>query len=436
MLVTDPNDIARAIAEAFSVARSGRPGPVLVDIPTDVLKAAVAEPHRVRPSSRRAAAPIADHDGIRTAVALLRRAERPVLIAGGGVRNAAAVTAFRRLAALLGAPQTTTINGLGAVAPGDWRDLGMLGMHGRKSANLAVHDADVIFALGMRFDDRVTGRTDRFAKGAAIVHADIDATEFDKIIATNVALHGDVTETMCALIDEIEREPVPRFDEWARAALDREAPLPSDRVEPGMLSATFALDRFFAAVPRDAVVTTDVGQHQMWAAQRVRPAEPCSFVTSAGLGSMGFGFPAAIGAQVAHPDRPVFAIVGDGGFQMSLPELATLKRHSLPVKIVLMDNRNLGMVRQWQELFYNERYSATNLSDNPDFTMIAQAYGITAETCDDPSEIDAAFARFMATPGPALLHVACYPAENVWPMIPAGGTLDDTMHKRPEKIIA
>ncbi len=430
VLVRNPGDIPAAIAEAFWIARSGRPGPVLVDIPTDVLKAPM--PQSVRPARQATLQPAltADPAAIARAIELLRAAQRPMLIAGGGVRGTAAVAAFRRFAALAGAPQTTTINGLGAAAPGDWRDLGMLGMHGTKAANLAVHESDVLFALGMRFDDRVTGRTDRFARGAKVVHADIDQSEFHKIIPAEVTLPGDITASLNALADELERHPAPRFDAWARTAADRSMVLPCDRIAAETLSATTVLDRFFAMVPANAIVTTDVGQHQMWAAQRIRPREPRSFATSAGLGAMGFGFPAAIGAQVAHPERPVFAIVGDGGFQMSLTELATLRRHAIPVKIVLIDNRNLGMVRQWQELFYDERYSATNLSDNPDFAAIAAAYGIRSEMVEEPDGLDAAIGRLIAIPGPALLHCACYPAENVWPMIPGGGSIDDVMFAR------
>ena len=207
-------------------------------------------------------------------------------------------------------------------------------------------------------------------------------------------------------------------------------PLPSDRVAGDVLSATDVLDRFFRAVPADAVVTTDVGQHQMWAAQRARPADPRKYATSAGLGAMGFGFPAAVGAAYANPGAPVFAIVGDGGFQMCLPELATLRRYDVPVKIVLIDNQNLGMVRQWQELFFSERYSATNLADNPDFVAIARAYGIAAYPLTSPADADDAIARFIAARGPALLHCACHPTENVWPMIPAGMTVDDLMEAR------
>jgi acetolactate synthase-1/2/3 large subunit len=395
-------------------------------------------PENVRPARVTALRPNTgpDAQAIAAAIGLLRAAAKPILIAGGGVRSAGAVAAFRRFAALAGAPQTTTINGLGAAAPGDWRDLGMLGMHGTKAANLAVHESDVLFALGMRFDDRVTGRTDRFAREAKVVHADIDPSEFDKIIAADVALHGDITATLTALADELERHPAPRFDDWARAAADRAMTLPCDRIAAATLSATTVLDRFFELLPANAVVTTDVGQHQMWAAQRIRPREPRAFATSAGLGAMGFGFPAAVGAQVAHPDRPVFAIVGDGGFQMSLTELATLKRFNLPVKIVLIDNRNLGMVRQWQELFYDERYAHTNLSDNPDFAAIAAAYGIRSETIEAPGELDAAIGRLVTIPGPALLHCACYPAENVWPMIPGGGSIDDVMTERSPAVPA
>jgi acetolactate synthase-1/2/3 large subunit len=331
---------------------------------------------------------------------------------------------------MLGLPHAATIMALGAAAPGDPNYLGMLGMHGLKAANKAVQRADLIVALGMRFDDRVTGKPDRFAREATVIHADIDATEFNKIISANVALHGDLRDTLRALIDELAQGHVPRFDDWAAEARLLGGPLPSDRVGGSVLSATDVLDRVFAALPDDAIVTTDVGQHQMWAAQRARPADPRKYATSAGLGAMGFGFPAAIGAQFAHPSVPVFAIVGDGGFQMCLPELATLRRYDVPAKIVLIDNQNLGMVRQWQELFFSQRYSATNLADNPDFVAIARAYGIEAFALESPAGADDVIARFVASRGPALLHCACHPTENVWPMIPAGMTVDDLMEAR------
>jgi len=430
MLVTDVRAVAETLAEAFALARAGRPGPVLVDIPNDVLKAhldVTAAP--VEPFARGGAGPRVSDAAVRDAVARIRSARRPVAIIGGGVR-AGAVDLYRMFVAMLGLPHAATINALGAAAPGDASFLGMLGMHGLKAANKAVQRADLIVALGMRFDDRVTGKPDRFAREASVIHADIDATEFGKIVCADVALHGDLRDTLRALVDELARGHVPRFDDWAAEARLLGGALPSDRVAGDVLSATDVLDRFFRAVPDDAVVTTDVGQHQMWAAQRARPANPRKYATSAGLGAMGFGFPAAVGAAYANPEAPVFAIVGDGGFQMCLPELATLRRYDIPVKIVLIDNQNLGMVRQWQELFFSQRYSATNLADNPDFVAIARAYGIAAYSLTSPAGADDTIARFVAARGPALLHCACHPTENVWPMIPAGMTVDDLMEAR------
>ncbi|HEX3466129.1 MAG TPA: biosynthetic-type acetolactate synthase large subunit [Candidatus Elarobacter sp.] len=433
VLVRSAGEIAQAIADAFALARDGRPGPVLVDIPNDVLKAAVNDDAVSPPAKpfarRRGDGPRVSDAAVREAAARIRSARRPVAIVGGGVRGGA-VDLYRMFVALLGLPHTATINALGAADPHDGAYLGMLGMHGLKAANKTVQRADLLIALGMRFDDRVTGKPDRFARGASVIHADIDATEFGKIVAADVSLHGDLRETLRALIDELTGGHVPRFDDWAAEARLLGGPLPSDRVEEGVLSATGVLDRVFAALPADAIVTTDVGQHQMWAAQRARPAHPLKFATSAGLGAMGFGFPAAIGAQFGHPGTPVYAIVGDGGFQMCLPELATLRRYDVPAKIVLIDNRNLGMVRQWQELFFSERYSATNLADNPDFAAIARAYGIAAYRATSPEDAGAAIAEFVAARGPALLHCACHPTENVWPMIPAGMTVDDLMEAR------
>jgi len=421
VLISDVNRIGETIAEAFALARQGRPGPVLVDIPNDVLKAriddaAVSEPMTYGGGER----PRVSEAAIRDAVARIRSARRPVAIIGGGVR-AGAVDLYRLFVAMLGLPHA---------APGDANYLGMLGMHGLKAANKAVQRADLLVALGMRFDDRVTGKPDRFAREAAVIHADIDATEFGKIVPADVTLHGDLRETLRALVDELARGHVPRFDDWAAEARLLGGPLPSDRVTDDQLSATGVLDRLFEAIPEDAIVTTDVGQHQMWAAQRARPAHPRKYATSAGLGAMGFGFPAAVGAAYANPDVPVYAIVGDGGFQMCLPELATLRRYDVPVKIVLIDNQNLGMVRQWQELFFSQRYSATNLADNPDFVAIARAYGIDAYAITAPDHAASVIARFVASRGPALLHCACHPTENVWPMIPAGMTVDDLMEAR------
>jgi acetolactate synthase-1/2/3 large subunit len=429
IVVRRVEDIEPAIRRAFALARGPRPGPVLVDIPRDILEAKLAETSKPSISANgattRAHRPIpADPAEIARAVALLRAARRPLAIVGGGCRSAGAFEEYREFCALLGLPHAATINGLGAASAGDPAFLGMLGMHGWKAANRAVMEADTIIALGMRFDDRVTGRVDRFAKQAKIIHIDIDKSEFNKIIPVEIAVHADLRSALLAANEALRLDP-PRFDAWAAEAASHGGPLPRDRAKPGMLSATDVLDRFFAMAPRDTYVTTDVGQHQMWAAQRSRPLTPKHFITSAGLGTMGFGLPAAVGVQIAHPEATVVAICGDGGFQMTLHELATLRRHAVPVKIIIIDNRNLGMVRQWQQLFFDARYSATNLSDNPDFCMLARAYGVRAESIDTAEALDGALERLLTVPEATLLHCACYPEENVWPMIPAGAAIDE-----------
>ena len=425
--VRDVASLERTLRAAFRLARGPRPGPVLVDIPQDVLKAAIApfDPFSARAASAPPQRP--DDASLDEAIALLRGAKRPVAIAGGGLRSAGAAPLFRKLCAQLALPHTATINGLGCAAPGDPRFLGMLGMHGWKAANIAVAEADVVLALGMRFDDRVTGRPDRFARNARFIHADIDASEIGKIVPAAVRLHGDLRETLTHLLRRLGAVEMPVFAGWAERARAMGGSLPVDRAPENELSATVVLDRLFAALPPGTIVSTDVGQHQMWAAQRQRAGDPRDFLTSAGLGAMGFGLPAAIGAQLAHPGRAVVAVVGDGGFQMSLAELATLKRYDLPVKILLIDNRRLGMVRQWQELFYEQRYSATDLSDNPDFVALARAYGVRAESVCEPFGLDDALARFVESREAMLLHCACFPAENCWPLIPPGASVQDAL---------
>jgi acetolactate synthase-1/2/3 large subunit len=429
VVVRSVADLPAAIETALRMARGGRPGPVVVDIPSDVLKAEAPAPS-LPPSPL--SQPVANPAHIRAASDALLHAKRPLIIAGGGIRWADAVREFREFVALLDAPHAATLHGLGAAHRGDSAFLGMLGMHGWTRANRAVSEADAIVALGMRFDDRVTGDPRTFAPNAQmVIHADIDATEFHKIVPAQIALHGDLKATLTALCTELRLHPQRDLSGWRSYASSLGGPLPRDLSSDGHLSATDVLDTFFDLAPPDAIVTTDVGQHQMWAAQRTRPLDPFSFITSGGLGSMGFGFPAAIGAKFANPERPVVAIVGDGGFQMSFAELATLRRYNLPVKILLVDNRHLGMVRQWQQLFYEERYSATHLWDNPDFCALAGAYGITARSIDANSNLRDEIARFIAEPGAMLLHAACYTHENVFPMIPSGTSVEHVMEALP-----
>lgn len=429
ILVRHVDDIYSKIREAFALARGPRPGAVLVDIPTDILKTKTAVP--AAPPAAASAPRAFDEAAIQEAARLIASARRPLIVAGGGVRSGKAVDAYRELLRLVGAPHGATINALGSCEPGDSKFVGMLGMHGTKRANRAVNAADVIVALGMRFDDRVTGRVDRFARQAKIVHFDIDASEFGKIIDPIVAVRGCLGETLPALVRAVRGQQPRSYAEWFGELEAFTATLPVDRSDDGHLSATTVLDRFFAAAPANVIVTTDVGQHQMWAAQRQHVDGPNRFITSAGLGSMGFGFPAAIGAKMAKPDAPVVAIVGDGGFQMTMNEMTTMMRSGANVKIMLIDNQRLGMVRQWQHLFYDRRYSATDLSDNPDFVMIARAHGVFGRMVDRVEDLDAAFKALFADDRPMLLHCACYPHENVWPMIPAGAALDDLIEGVP-----
>ncbi|HEY0798391.1 MAG TPA: biosynthetic-type acetolactate synthase large subunit [Candidatus Baltobacteraceae bacterium] len=425
--------LERTLRAALRLARGPRPGAVLVDIPKDILTAR-CEPLRKRTHSVPAPHVIeqrADDAALDEAAALIRGAKRPVAIVGGGARTANATHLYRTFCALLKLPHASTINALGCAEPGDERFLGMCGMHGWKAANLAITQADVIIALGMRFDDRVTGRPDKFAPGAKIIHADIDPSELSKIIPAAVALRGDLRDTLTRLSERLRSPASPTFEAWATEAHALGGPPPRDRTPGAELSATDVLDAFFARLPADAIVATDVGQHQMWAAQRQHASTPRSFITSAGLGSMGFGLPAAIGAQFGNPERTVVAICGDGGFQMTMSELATIKRYDLPLKILLIDNQRLGMVRQWQELFYERRYAHTDLSDNPDFVTIAQAYNLRAEFVGPGDDLEASFDRLIRSKEAMLLHCACYPSENVWPLIPPGGAISEGMEPIP-----
>jgi acetolactate synthase I/II/III large subunit len=437
IVVRNVESIASAIHAAFELARGPRPGPVLVDIPTDVLRTKIemtatngAAGARQNGTHKNGTSDL-DEAMLESAIDLICEAKRPLAIVGGGARISDAVASYRKFMALLNAPHTSTINGLGSADPGDPNFLGMCGMHGWKAANKAIGECDLILALGMRFDDRVTGRTDRFARQAKIIHADIDASEFNKIIAVDVALQGDLDATLRELTARLSDRMLPDFSEWRARVAELHAPLPTDRAEPGMLSATDVLDAFFELAPPNVVVTVDVGQHQMWAAQRAKPLHPRHFISSSGLGAMGFGLPASIGAQLAHPEKPVVAIVGDGGLQMTINEFATIIRHELPVKILLIDNKNLGMVRQWQQLFYEKRYSATSLYDNPDFVAIAKAYGIDAAAVGDASELRPAITALLRSERPMLLHAQCFPNECVFPMIPAGAAIDEMIDGAP-----
>jgi acetolactate synthase-1/2/3 large subunit len=421
-LVRNADDLSTTIADAFRIARSGRPGPVLVDVPKDVqleaCHAPIADPiplpAPVQPSE----------DEIAEAIRLIAAAERPVLMVGGGAQNAAAeVAAFARAAHL---PVITTLMGLGAFPASDPRHLGMPGMHGSVAANRAISNADLLLAVGMRFDDRVTGKTSRFAQKAQVIHIDIDAAEHSKLVRAHHAVRADAAAALTALAAAI---PAPRDRaSWWASIEDWKTRQPR-RPQWGAASA---IGRISAATTPDDIMVTDVGQHQMLCAQ-LHPVEgPRRFLTSGGLGTMGFGLPAGIGAQLARPDSRVVVVAGDGGVQMNIQELATLRKYGIPVKLAIINNGYLGMVRQWQELFHERRYSEVYLEDsNPDFVKLAEAYGIAGFRTTSPSDIDGTVASWLGTDGPALLDVVVPQEWNVYPMVPAGAALDDMLEDGP-----
>jgi acetolactate synthase I/II/III large subunit len=423
--IESPDEVARSIHEAFLVASTGRPGPVVVDVPSDVSKSP-ARPGNERPSLHGYRTRVTPHaKQLRTAAAAIAAARRPVLYAGGGVVHASASGELRRLASLSAMPVTTTLMALGAFPSRDPQWLGMLGMHGTRPANWAMDEADLIVAVGARFDDRVTGQLSSFAQRAKIVHVDVDAAEIGKNVPVHVPVVGDARRALDGIADALESLSPDagrldawweRIDGWRAAHPPRAAAHGDDVIDP---EAT--LDALDALLGGDAIVTTDVGQHQMWAANRLRFDRPRRWLTSGGLGTMGFGLPAAIGAQAAFPDATVVCVSGDGSLLMNVQELATVAESGLPVKIVMLDNAGLGMVRQQQDMFYGGRRAASALGGALDWELVARGFGVAVRSVDDPGLVDDALAETLAESGPALLRVGIAPDENCLPMFVPGG---------------
>tara|TARA_R110002167_G_scaffold18451_23_gene69093 strand:+ start:981 stop:2711 length:1731 start_codon:yes stop_codon:yes gene_type:complete len=424
-VVRDPADIPAVIEEAFHVARSGRPGPVLVDLPKDIQVGMTPDdfgfhyPNEVTPL---------DQGAIAAAEAMIRAAERPLIYIGGGVKIAGAVEALRALADGTGIPSVSTLNALGSVrtdAPGF---LGMMGMHGTRAANEAVQDSDLLIVLGARFDDRATGKLAEFAPHAKVVHFDIDPAEVGKLRPAHVAVVGPMREGIEALSVRMATAPL-AIDPWVIrcASGARRHAFRYDAPGEGVYAPAL-LNELSRVAGDDFIAACDVGQHQMWVAQHCEFSRPQAHLSSGGLGAMGYGLPAGLGAKMANPGAHVVTVSGDGSFMMNIQELATLRRYGVALKIILLDNSSLGLVRQWQELFFAENYSEVDLSDNPDFVAVAQAFGIEAFRIDRREDVSAGIKRLLDAPGPCLAHVLIDPKANVWPLVPPGRNNAEMMH--------
>jgi acetolactate synthase-1/2/3 large subunit len=427
-LVRSIEEIPTVVKEAFTIATTGRPGPVLIDIPKDVSQATGTFSYPQEVEIRGLVKPEEPSEvQITRLYQVIQQARRPVILAGGGVVRANAQKELIEFAEKSNIPVTTTFMGLGGFPGRHSLWLGMPGMHGTYAANHAILESDLLIGIGARFDDRVTmGRIDKFATGAKIIHIDIDPAEIDKNVHTYVPIIGDVKEVLATANKHV---PAADSTDWI-AQCDRwkaDYPLQYQDVDDQVLKPQWVIEHLDQTTEGKAIVATDVGQHQMWVAQYYQFSEPRSLLSSGGLGTMGFGFPAAIGAQIAAPDRTVIAVAGDGGFQMTSQELAVVALENIPVKVVIINNQCLGMVRQWQEVFYKERYSEVDLSGSPDFVKLAEAYGVKAWRAKNKAEAAKAWKEALEHPGPAVVDFWVNPGENVYPMVAPGTGLDEML---------
>ena len=431
-LLQSTDDLTRTFREAFYIASTGRPGPVLIDIPSDLSSAEMVfhYPDKISLPSYRPTYK-GNAKQVRQAVACIQESKRPLIYAGGGIVTSHACSELTELAERMQIPVVTSLMGKGAMRCSNPLNLGPVGMHGSKYANMAVTECDLLIAVGARFSDRVTGKVDEFAPHAKIIHIDIDPAEIGKIIDPAVPIVGDAKVVLGAINDRLEKtEAQPVGTDWVKTVCEwrKRWPLYTEDFEdfPGMIAPEVVLSHLSDKLdPEASIVTTEVGQHQMWAHQNIHREHARTFLSSGGLGTMGFGFPAAIGAKIGCPEDEVVCIAGDGSFQMNSQEMATAAINKVGVKVLIMDNRALGMVHQWQRLFYNERYSFTELDANPDFVKLADAYGWQAARISKPEEIDGALDAMLSAEGPYLLDVQIPIDQTVYPMVAPGAPIDD-----------
>jgi len=431
-LVKDVNELSRTLHEAFQIATQGRPGPVVVDIPKDVQfkTGDYQAPEEIRHRTFRPKGE-PDQAAIAHAVEMMAEAKRPILYTGGGIINAGpkASEALRELAALTGFPVTSTLMGLGAFPASSPQWLGMLGMHGTYEANNAMHDCDLMVCLGARFDDRVTGRIDLFSPGSKKIHLDIDPSQINKIVRVDLPIVADAGRAIVEMVKLWKakgHKPQPITQWWETIDRWRAKKCLAYQASEALIKPQYAIDRLYALTRgRDVYITTEVGQHQMWAAQRFKFDEPNRWMTSGGLGTMGYGLPAAVGVQIAHPDALVIDIGGEASVQMTMQEMSTAVQYGLPIKIFILNNQYMGMVRQWQELLHGGRYSHSYSEALPDFVKMAEAFGCLGLRADKPKELDDKIRQMIDSPKPVLFDCRIDPAENCYPMIPSGAAHND-----------
>ncbi len=432
-LVKDVHDLARIIREAFYLARSGRPGPILVDLPKDVINAKAEYKYPKKIALQGYKPTTEAHMGqIKRAYTAISRAKKPVIYAGGGVINSNAAKELKQLGENLRCPVTTTLMGLGGFPAPHELWLGMLGMHGTFRANMAMGSTDLLIAIGARFDDRVTGKLDEFAPSAKIIHIDIDPTSISKNVKVDIPIVGDCKDALKKLLQLAKESPIDDLEKVRKPWLDQiqkwkeTYPLAYEQKDD-LIKPQYVVEKLYELSEGKAIIATEVGQNQMWAAQYYHFFEPRTLLTSGGLGTMGYGLPAAIGAQAAFPDRLVIDVAGDGSIQMCIQEMITAVENNLPVKVAILNNQYLGMVRQWQQLFYEKNYCSTCLKIAPDFVKLAEAYGALGLRAHKPDEVEAIIREGFASPKPVIMDFVVNPEECVYPMVPAGAAMTEML---------